>query len=88
MSYVQKFSVKSGTNPANPMRLVEVGKFGDRAFEVVTGYDVTHDRWPVHLYSTDANGVRTKVPMGDSYADEPAAAFKRGWREIEEYFSL
>ncbi|MBB3637167.1 hypothetical protein [Variovorax atrisoli] len=43
------------------VRNVLEGTFKGIKIEVVTGYDITHDRWPFHVFLTPAGGQRARL---------------------------
>lgn len=59
------------------------------AIEVATGYDVTSDRWPVHVYVTPPAGSREKiqvhVPVRDSQAEALTHGYETGKWYVEHF---
>lgn len=45
----------------NGPRNVLEGTFKGTKIEVVTGYDITHDRWPFHVYLTPSGGQKSRL---------------------------
>ncbi len=80
-----RFSVRY--RPASdPARLVEHGNWAGYSIQVVTGHDPVQDRYPVHVYVIDNDGVRMKLALGDIYEEDDLKAFARGWEEVGKHF--
>ncbi|WP_143290663.1 hypothetical protein [Burkholderia pseudomallei] len=47
--------------------------------EVATGYDVTTNRWPVHVYVTRPGGQREKIAVHDHIRDSKDEAIEHGF---------
>lgn len=84
---MNRFAVGYRT-PGDPSRLVEHGSYAGYSIQVVTGYDAVEDRYPVHVYVIDNDGIRTKLALGAIYEDNDLKAFARGWEEVGKHFPL
>jgi len=67
-------------------RLVEHGSYAGYSIQVVTGYDAVDDRYPVHVYVIDNDGIRTKLALGPVYGTDDVKAFAKGWEEVGKHF--
>ncbi|KWI69645.1 hypothetical protein WM07_00915 [Burkholderia ubonensis] len=47
--------------------------------EVVTGYDVVSDRWPVHAYVAPPGGVREKIAVHEPIRENQNDALSHGF---------
>jgi hypothetical protein len=84
---LNRFSVQY--RPAgDTSRLVEHGSTAGYSIQVVTGYDAVEDRYPVHIYVIDNDGLRTKLALGPIYGEDDVSAFARGWEAVGGHFPV
>lgn len=84
---LDRFSVKY--RPAgDPSRLIEHGSTAGYSIQVVTGYDAVEDRYPVHVYVVDSDGVRTKLAIAPIYGEDDVSAFAKGWEAVSNHFPV
>ncbi|MDM0032088.1 hypothetical protein QTI33_08040 [Variovorax sp. J22P271] len=76
------------TSQHDGLRKAQIGTVNGQLIEVVTGFDISHDRFPVHVYATPNGGERTKLPLGEIYGDDERSAFARGWQVASEYLRV
>jgi len=72
----------------DPSRLVEYGNWAGYSIQVVTGYDAVEDRYPVHVYVIDNDGVRTNLTVAEVYGEEDVKAFALGWEQVARHFPM
>jgi hypothetical protein len=87
---VTEFSKATITHPPQGehlLRVVQKKIWRDHELEVVTGYDISQDRYPVHMYVTPIGGARQKLDRGLVYANDVREAQRLGWKEIGEHLA-
>jgi hypothetical protein len=87
MTEFSKATIKHPPQGEHPLRVVQTKTWRDHELEVVTGYDITQDRYPVHMYVTPPGGLRTKLDHGSIYAPDVREAQRLGWKEIGEHLA-